>query len=61
MTLSYEILEPVGARGMREVYKARDTRLDRMVVIKELDEPERALLVSRLRTLEPDGRDPVTE
>jgi serine/threonine protein kinase len=30
----YEILAPIGAGGMDEVYKARDTRLDRTVPIK---------------------------
>ncbi len=43
----YEILAPLGAGGMGEVYRARDNRLDRIVAIKVL--PERLSQNSDLR------------
>jgi len=33
----YEILAPIGAGGMGEVYKASDTRLNRIIAIKVLN------------------------
>jgi serine/threonine protein kinase/Tol biopolymer transport system component len=48
----YEILSPLGAGGMGEVYRAKDTRLDRDVAIKVLSEtfardPERVARFQR--------------
>jgi serine/threonine protein kinase len=36
---AYEIIMPLGAGGMSEVYKALDTRLDRTIAIKVLSAP----------------------
>src|ERR1019366_7022818 len=51
----YEIVAPLGAGGMGEVYRARDTRLERDVAIKVLPAAF-ARDAERLRRFETEGR-----
>src|SRR5881296_2794 len=51
----YEIIAPIGAGGMGEVYKARDTRLGREVAIKVLPEAF-SVDQERLRRFEGEAR-----
>src|SRR5262250_1856830 len=51
----YEIVAPLGVGGMGEVYRARDTRLDRVVAIKVLPESV-ATDAERLRRFEQEAK-----
>jgi len=51
----YEVLSPIGAGGMGEVYRARDPRLAREVALKVLP-PDHAADPERLRRFEQEAR-----
>jgi eukaryotic-like serine/threonine-protein kinase len=53
----YEILATAGAGGMGEVYRARDTRLDRTVAIKILAPGRASPLIPRSRCASSARRD----
>jgi TolB-like protein/tetratricopeptide (TPR) repeat protein/predicted Ser/Thr protein kinase len=47
----YEMLSPIGSGGMGEVWKARDTRLGRIVAIKKVKEPHSERFKQEARTI----------
>ncbi len=56
----YEILSPLGAGGMGEVYRATDTKLHREVAIKVLPTDGASSLERRLRLERGDERSRMT-
>jgi len=51
----YEILAPLGAGGMGEVFRAKDTRLDREVALKVIH-PQLAADADRLARFEQEAK-----
>ena len=47
----YEVISPIGKGGMGEVYRARDTKLDRDIAIKVLPEELRKTKSGAVRTI----------
>jgi serine/threonine protein kinase len=47
----YEIFAAIGAGGMGEVWKARDTRLNRMVAVKRLNSQHSARFEQEARAI----------
>ena len=45
----YEVVAEIGRGGMGEVYRARDTKLDRDVALKELAFPEDSARTTRAK------------